>query len=137
MDCRWPEHHLTAELDSFAFHNSRKSWEESYQREREARSRGDEFRRFTWLDIAEDQTWMLSELLKFFHARDDLGRDAAVPREHVVDPLARGRASSSRRNSRTGSTALGGAYWRWGGRISGVESAHAARSATLNESPTR
>jgi hypothetical protein len=27
VDCRWPEHRLTVELDSFRFHNSRHSWE--------------------------------------------------------------------------------------------------------------
>lgn len=37
VDCRWAEHRLTVELDSFRFHNSRYSWEQDRKREREAR----------------------------------------------------------------------------------------------------
>ena len=62
VDCRWPEHRLTVELNSFTFHNSRHSWEGDYRREREARGRGDEFRRFTWTDVFENAAYMLHEL---------------------------------------------------------------------------
>jgi very-short-patch-repair endonuclease len=62
VDCRWPEHRLTVELDSYTFHHSRHAWEDDRQREREARGRGDEFRRYTWRDVAEDQTHMLGDL---------------------------------------------------------------------------
>ena len=62
VDCRWPEHNLTVELDSYRFHNSYYSWDQGYRREREARARGDEFRRYTWSDVFEDSTYMLSEL---------------------------------------------------------------------------
>ena len=48
VDCRWPEQRLTVELDSYRFHNSRHSWEQDRRREREARARGDEFRRYTY-----------------------------------------------------------------------------------------
>jgi hypothetical protein len=48
VDCRWPGHRLTVELDSYRYHSSRHAWEEDRRREREARLRGDEFRRFTW-----------------------------------------------------------------------------------------
>ena len=51
VDCRWPEQRLTVELDSYTFHNSRYSWEEDRQREREARARGDEFRRYSCDDV--------------------------------------------------------------------------------------
>ena len=51
IDCRWETPPLTVELDSYRFHNSRHSWEQSYRREREARARGDDFRRFTWDDV--------------------------------------------------------------------------------------
>ncbi len=50
VDCRWPEQQLTVELDSYRHHNSRHAWEMDRFREREARSRGDEFRRNTWRD---------------------------------------------------------------------------------------
>jgi Transcriptional regulator, AbiEi antitoxin len=62
VDCRWPEHRLTVELDSFRFHNSRYSWEQGHRREREARARGDEFRRYTWGDVVEGPSQMLPEL---------------------------------------------------------------------------
>jgi hypothetical protein len=61
VDCRWPEHRLTVELDSYRFHNSRHSWEQDRRREREARARGDEFRRYTWGDVFEDPRFMLTE----------------------------------------------------------------------------
>ena len=53
VDCRWPDHNLTVELDSYTFHNSRHSWERDRRREREARARGDDFRRFTYDDVFE------------------------------------------------------------------------------------
>lgn len=62
VDCRWPQHHLTVELDSYRFHNSRQSWERDRQREREARARGDEFRRYTWADVFEEPLPMLADL---------------------------------------------------------------------------
>jgi very-short-patch-repair endonuclease len=61
VDCRWPEHRLTVELDSYTFHNSRHSWEHDRLREREARQRGDAFLRFTQQDL-DDPTAMLAEL---------------------------------------------------------------------------
>jgi hypothetical protein len=62
VDCRWPEHHLTVELDSYRYHRSRHAWEADREPEREARRRGDEFRRFTWTDVFEDPGYMISEL---------------------------------------------------------------------------
>jgi Transcriptional regulator, AbiEi antitoxin len=53
VDCRWPDHALTVELDSYTFHNSRHAWELDHRREREARQRGDDFRRFTYDDVFE------------------------------------------------------------------------------------
>jgi very-short-patch-repair endonuclease len=62
VDCRWPEHRLTVELDGYRFHNSRHSWEQDRHREREARARGDDFRRYTWADVEETPGSMLREL---------------------------------------------------------------------------
>jgi very-short-patch-repair endonuclease len=62
VDCRWPEHRLTVELDSYRYHASRHAWEQDRRREREARARGDEFRRYTYGDVFEDQRHMLAEL---------------------------------------------------------------------------
>jgi hypothetical protein len=62
VDCRWPQNRLTIELDSYRYHQSRHAWEQDRQREREARLRGDEFRRYTWSDVAEDPEPMLADL---------------------------------------------------------------------------
>jgi very-short-patch-repair endonuclease len=62
VDCRWPEQRLTVELDGYQFHNSRHSWEQDRLREREARARGDEFRRYSWGDVGEGPKFMLAEL---------------------------------------------------------------------------
>ena len=62
VDCRWPEHRLTVELDSYRFHNSRYSWEQDRRREREARARGDDFRRFSFGDVFENPGAMMREL---------------------------------------------------------------------------
>ena len=39
VDCRWPDHKLTVELDSYRFHNSRHAWEADRRRGRQAYSR--------------------------------------------------------------------------------------------------
>ena len=62
VDCRWPDYRLTVELDSYRYHNSRYSWEGDRRRERKARRRRDEFRRFSWADVFEDQGYMRGEL---------------------------------------------------------------------------
>jgi very-short-patch-repair endonuclease len=67
VDCRWPEHKLTVELDSYRFHNSRRAWEQDRRREREAYARGDEFRRYTHHDVFEDPHQMLAELRDLLH----------------------------------------------------------------------
>jgi hypothetical protein len=61
VDCRWPGR-LTVELDSYRFHNSRYAWERDRRREREARARDEDFRRYTWADVTEDADAMLAEL---------------------------------------------------------------------------
>jgi very-short-patch-repair endonuclease len=62
VDCRWPQHKLTVELDSYRFHNSRRAWELDRRREREAHARGDDFRRYTHDDVLEVPEQMLREL---------------------------------------------------------------------------
>jgi hypothetical protein len=62
VDCRWPELKLTVELDSYRYHRSRYAWERDRRREREARARGDEFRRYTYGDVYEEADATLAEL---------------------------------------------------------------------------
>jgi very-short-patch-repair endonuclease len=61
IDARWPAHRLTVEIDGYRYHRSRHAWELDRRREREARARGDDFRRFTYGDV-ERPGPMLSEL---------------------------------------------------------------------------
>jgi hypothetical protein len=62
VDCRWPEHKLTVELDSYTYHSSRDAWENDRRREREAYARSDQFRRYTWGDVFDAPAQMMSEL---------------------------------------------------------------------------
>ena len=62
VDCRWPDHRLTVELDGYRYHRSRHAWEQDRRREREARARGDDFRRYTYGDVCEEAALMLREL---------------------------------------------------------------------------
>jgi very-short-patch-repair endonuclease len=62
VDCRWPEHRLTVELDSYRYHQSRHAWEQDRVRDREARARGDRMRRYTYRDVYEHPRPMLDEL---------------------------------------------------------------------------
>lgn len=62
IDCRWPDHNLTVELDSYRYHNSRHAWEQDRQRERQARKRKDEYRRYSWQDVFERPEPMLDDL---------------------------------------------------------------------------
>jgi hypothetical protein len=62
VDCRWPEHRLTVELDSYTYHHSRHAWEQDRRREREAHARGDQHRRYTYDDVFGAPTQMLAEL---------------------------------------------------------------------------
>ena len=66
VDCRWPGARLTVELDGYRAHATRHAWELDRQREREARTRGDEFRRYTWRDVVEDPEPMLADLRALF-----------------------------------------------------------------------
>ncbi len=62
VDCRWPAHRLTVELDSYRYHGTRHAWEQDREREREARARRDEFRHYSWRDVDEDPAPMLADL---------------------------------------------------------------------------
>jgi very-short-patch-repair endonuclease len=68
VDCRWQDHQLTVELDSYTFHNSRHAWEQDRKREREAHARGDQHRRYTHHDVTEEPAQMLRELRELLAA---------------------------------------------------------------------
>ena len=62
VDCHWSDLGVTVELVSYQFHNSSYAWDKDHDRERDARSRGHEWRQFTYKDVFKDQTYMLAEL---------------------------------------------------------------------------
>src|SRR3954453_21993412 len=62
VDCRWPDHALTVELDSYRSHPPRHAFELDRRREREAYARGDQFRRYTYGDVTETPAIVLEEL---------------------------------------------------------------------------
>lgn len=62
VDCRWPGARLTVELDGYRYHRSRHAWERDRRREREARARGDEFRRYSWADVHQEARATVAEL---------------------------------------------------------------------------
>jgi len=69
VDARWQDPPLTVELDSYRFHNSRHAWERDRHREREARARGEDFRRYTYGDVYEHPRQMLAELRALLRRR--------------------------------------------------------------------
>jgi very-short-patch-repair endonuclease len=69
VDCRWPAHKLTIELDSYRYHRSRHAFEQDRRREREAHARGDGHRRYTYGDVLEDPALMLAELSELVAVR--------------------------------------------------------------------
>jgi very-short-patch-repair endonuclease len=62
VDCHWPGHRLTVELDGYRYHHSRHAWEQDRRREHEARARGDDLRRYTYGDVFDEPDLMLAEL---------------------------------------------------------------------------
>jgi very-short-patch-repair endonuclease len=71
VDCRWPDHGLIVELDSYRYHHSRHAWEQDRRREREARARAEEFRRYTYGDVFDDPQPMLTELRSLLRSGAD------------------------------------------------------------------
>jgi very-short-patch-repair endonuclease len=63
VDCRWPDHKLTVELDGYRYHRSRHAWQLDRQRERDAYARGDQFRRYTWADVVDHPPPTVEELV--------------------------------------------------------------------------
>jgi hypothetical protein len=68
VDCRWPDLGLTVELDSYTYHATRHAWERDRRREREARARGDDFRRFTSGDVYETPEAVCREMREALRA---------------------------------------------------------------------
>src|SRR5262249_3441111 len=72
VDCRWPEHRLTVELDSYTYHATRHAWGTSHNRAREAYARGDDFRSYTRDDVVRTPSVVAKEV------RDALRRSTTI-----------------------------------------------------------
>jgi hypothetical protein len=79
VDCRWPERKLNVELDSYRYHSSRHAWEQDRKRERQARARNDDFRRYTSDDVFENPGPLLSELSPLIGSRRKRRRSRPAP----------------------------------------------------------
>src|SRR3954451_2066691 len=62
VDCRWPDRRLIVELHRYPFQHLPPAPEQDRRRERDARARGDDFRRYTWADVFEHPAQVLAEL---------------------------------------------------------------------------
>ena len=105
VDCRWPRHALTVELDSYRYHHTRHAWEQDRRRDREARARGDVMRRYTWRDVFEEPGQMLGELLTLLSTRQTPRASRRTPRPASSGPSERpasARASSPSRHTHHG-----------------------------------
>jgi hypothetical protein len=98
VDCRWPAIGLTVELDGYTYHRSRHAWEQDRRREREARARGDDFRRLTRDDVFERWPATLREL------RAALPTAPRAPAGSRSARSPRGRASRASRRRSPGAT---------------------------------
>ena len=93
VDCRWPEHNLTVELDSYTYHHTRHAWEQDRRRARQAHARGDDFRRYTRDDVKKDSQQVLVELRGLLSGAPGSGSRSGSPRP---TPSAGSRAPGSR-----------------------------------------
>ena len=86
VDCHWYELRLTVELDGYRYHHTRHAWEQDRRRERLARARGDEFRRYTYGDVLEHPRLMMRELTELLLGGEASGiRTDARPEYRTVD----------------------------------------------------
>ena len=56
MDCFWPEARLVVEVDGFAYHSSRDSFEGDRRRDADLEARGIRVVRVTWRQITRERT---------------------------------------------------------------------------------
>jgi len=115
VDCRWPDHRLTVELDSYTYHHSRHAWEQDRRRERRPAPVADDLRRYTYGDVFDTPRLMLAELRA---AADPVAREPLL--ELVIRPprLLAQVCGDSRRSSPASS--------RWNAARKTIRCVHAA-----------
>jgi very-short-patch-repair endonuclease len=76
LDCHWPDLRLAVEIDGYAFHGSRRSFESDRKRDRALAAAGLLVIRFTWSQIIDEPEATLVEFTDVFRARQRELRDA-------------------------------------------------------------
>ena len=66
VDFIYPEHRLVIELDGFAWHGSRQSWQQDLQRQNDLVAAGFKVLRYTWRDISTEGAAIVETLRSFF-----------------------------------------------------------------------
>jgi very-short-patch-repair endonuclease len=56
----WPDARLVVEVDSYAFHSSRRAFEGDRRKQAELQDLGLEVLRFTWLQITQQPEWVVA-----------------------------------------------------------------------------
>ncbi|HEY2716315.1 MAG TPA: type IV toxin-antitoxin system AbiEi family antitoxin domain-containing protein [Solirubrobacterales bacterium] len=69
LDCYWPEHRFCVELDTYATHGSRRSFEQDRKRERELRRLGVEVERVTDLQLEHEPDEVLAAVAESLRRR--------------------------------------------------------------------
>jgi very-short-patch-repair endonuclease len=59
VDTYWPEANLVVELDGYAFHHDRATWERDHRKLAELRAAGREVLSFTYRQVTEEPAWVL------------------------------------------------------------------------------
>jgi hypothetical protein len=91
VDCRWPQHRLTVELDSYRYHGTRHAWETDQRRELKAKKRRDEYRRYVWGDVFERPGATAEDVLQLLSSTRKTQRQAPAPGPTRRSPATVGR----------------------------------------------
>jgi very-short-patch-repair endonuclease len=68
VDLLWPDHRLIIELDSYAHHRSRESFEQDRRRDAELEAAGYRVLRFTWDQVTSDPGWVTNRIAVLLHS---------------------------------------------------------------------
>lgn len=69
VDMLWADARLVVEVDSYAFHSSRRAFERDRRKQAELQDLGLEVLRFTWRQITEQPTWVIARIATRLAAR--------------------------------------------------------------------
>jgi hypothetical protein len=91
VDCRWPQHRLTVELDSYRYHATRRAWETDQKRQLKAKRHGDEYQRYVWGDVFERPGATAEDVLQLLSSTRKTQRPTPAPHPVRRSPATVGR----------------------------------------------